>query len=203
MTKIGKGVYQGRSRSSCAPLSKAHVFPSANTWGFARKKPFLSQVGGFSFKEALLRENPELCTDVPNAIRQRFPWLELIWADGGYNAWQGEAAVAKLSVLRMEIVKRSDDVEGFVVLPHRWVVEHTFSWSGRNRRIAKDFENLAETLATFRYPHLHPAYPQAACQSGGRETRQITGARYARAPRRQTFKASGDQTILASIFEIR
>jgi hypothetical protein len=44
----------------------------------------------------------------------------LIWAYGGYNAWQSEAAVAKLSVLRMEIVKRSDDVEGFVVLPRRW-----------------------------------------------------------------------------------
>ena len=49
----------------------------------------------------------------------------------------------------MEIVKRSDDVKGFVVLPRRWVVERTFSWFGRNRRLAKDFENLAETLATF------------------------------------------------------
>ena len=41
------------------------------------------------------------------------------------------------------------DVKGFVVLPRRWVVERTFSWFGRNRRLAKDFENLAETLATF------------------------------------------------------
>jgi transposase len=49
----------------------------------------------------------------------------------------------------MEIVKRSDEVKGFVVLPRRWVVERTFSWFGRNRRLAKDFENLAETLATF------------------------------------------------------
>jgi putative transposase len=46
-------------------------------------------------------------------------------------------------------IKRSDDVKGFVVLPRRWVVERTFSWFGRNRRLAKDFENLAETLATF------------------------------------------------------
>ena len=49
----------------------------------------------------------------------------------------------------MEIVKRSDNMTGFVVLPRRWVVERTFSWFGRNRRLAKDFENLAETLATF------------------------------------------------------
>jgi len=49
----------------------------------------------------------------------------------------------------MEIVKRSDNMRGFVALPRRWVVERTFSWFGRNRRHAKDFENLAVTLATF------------------------------------------------------
>src|SRR5579862_4846338 len=68
---------------------------------------------------------------VLDKIHRRFPWLELVWADGGYNAWQVDAAVAK------------------VPLPRRWVVERTFSWLGRNRRLAKDFENLAETLATF------------------------------------------------------
>jgi transposase len=57
--------------------------------------------------------------------------------------------VAKVPLLRLEIVKRSDDTKGFVVLPRRWVVERTFSWFGRNRRLAKDFENLAETLAAF------------------------------------------------------
>ena len=82
-------------------------------------------------------------------IRRRFPWLELIWADGGYNAWQVDVAVAKGPRLRLEIVKRSDQIKGFVVVPRRWVVERTFSWFGRNRRLAKDFENLAETLAAF------------------------------------------------------
>ena len=82
-------------------------------------------------------------------IRRRFLWLELIWADDGYNAWQVDAAVAKVPRLRLEIVKRSDDIKGFVVLPRRWVVERTFSWFGRNRRLARYFENLAETLATF------------------------------------------------------
>ena len=52
-----------------------------------------------------------------------------------------------MPLLSMEIVKRSDDMKGFVVLPRRWLVERT-SWFGRNRRLAKDFENLAETLAT-------------------------------------------------------
>ncbi len=82
-------------------------------------------------------------------IRQRFNWLELVWADGGYNARQVERAVARLPGLRLQIVKRSDDTKGFVVLPRRWVVERTFSWFGRNRRLAKDYENLAETLAAF------------------------------------------------------
>ena len=84
---------------------------------------------------------------VLDKICRRLPWLEMIWADGGYNARQVAAAVTKVPVLRMEIVKRSD-VKGFVVLPRRWVVERIFSWLGRNRRLAKDFENLAETLAT-------------------------------------------------------
>ena len=57
--------------------------------------------------------------------------------------------MAKVPPLRLEIVKRSDDTKGFDVIPRRWVVERTFSWFGRNRRLAKDFENLAETLATF------------------------------------------------------
>src|SRR6516162_11138226 len=59
---------------------------------------------------------------VLDKICRRLPWLEMIWADGGYNARQVAAAVTKVPVLRMEIVKRSD-VKGFVVLPRRWVVE--------------------------------------------------------------------------------
>ena len=56
--------------------------------------------------------------------------------------------MAKVPLLSMEIVKRTDDMKASFVLPHCWVVERT-SWFGRNRRLAKDFENLAETLATF------------------------------------------------------
>ena len=57
--------------------------------------------------------------------------------------------MAKVPLLRMDIVMRSDEMKGFVVLPRRWVVERTFSWFGRNRRLAKDFENLAETMGAF------------------------------------------------------
>jgi transposase len=86
---------------------------------------------------------------VLDKVRRRFPWLDLVWADSAYNASQVRAAVAPHPGLRLEIVKRSDDVKGFAVLPRRWVVERTFSWFGRNRRLAKDFENLADTVAAF------------------------------------------------------
>ena len=79
-------------------------------------------------------------------IRNSFPWLELLWADSGYKAHQVDAAVATVPSLR---VKRSDDMKGFVLLPRRWVVERTFSWFGRNRRLAKDWENFAATLQAF------------------------------------------------------
>jgi putative transposase len=86
---------------------------------------------------------------VVDRIRRHFPWLELIWADAAYHARQVDSAVSKVPCLRLEIVNRAHDVKGFTVLPRRWVVERTFSWFGRNRRLAKDFENLAETLLAF------------------------------------------------------
>lgn len=58
-------------------------------------------------------------------------------------------AVGRQPSLRAGFVKRSDDMKGLVVLPRRWVVEGTFSWFGCNRRLAKDYENLGATLASF------------------------------------------------------
>jgi transposase len=104
---------------------------------------------------------------VLDKIRRRFPWLELIWADGGYNAWQVDAAVAKVPVLRMEIVKRSDDMKGFVVLPRRWVVERTFSWFGRNRPACQGFREPRRNPRHLRHPRIYPARPQAACTGVG------------------------------------
>jgi transposase len=82
-------------------------------------------------------------------IRRRFPWLECVFADTGYNAQQTFEAAAANHPLRLEIVKRNPNAVGFEVVKQRWVVERTFSWFGRNRRIAKDFENLAATLLAF------------------------------------------------------
>lgn len=78
-------------------------------------------------------------------LAARFPSIALVWADGGYantidNTMIGWAK-DKLGLL-LQIVKRSDDVKGFRVLPRRWVVERTFGWLVRNRRLARDYERL-------------------------------------------------------------
>jgi len=71
----------------------------------------------------------------------RFPRLTLIWADGGY-AGQLIAWTKRLANWTLEIVKRSDDVHTFQVLPKRWIVERTLGWLGRYRRLSKDYEEL-------------------------------------------------------------
>ena len=91
----------------------------------------------------------------------RFPWLECVFADTGYNAAADTRPQSPIPVLRLEIVTPSDDLKGFDVQPRRWVVERTFSWFGRNRRLAKDFENLAATLLAFVTLACHPVRHQA------------------------------------------
>jgi transposase len=72
-----------------------------------------------------------------------YPFLLKLYADGGYRGPLFRRAVKKiLKSVNVEIVKRSDQARGFVVLPKRWVVERTFAWLGRCRRLAKDWENL-------------------------------------------------------------
>jgi putative transposase len=77
-------------------------------------------------------------------LKGRFSRLKLIWADGGY-AGQLIDWTRKLGRWVLEIVKRSDDVAGFVVLPQRWIVERTFGWFKRYRRLSKDYEMLPES----------------------------------------------------------
>jgi putative transposase len=78
------------------------------------------------------------------------PRLLLIWADGGY-AGQLVAWVAAQCQWVWEIVKRRDDVQGFKVLPKRWIVERTLAWLSHCRRLSKDYERLAETSEALIY----------------------------------------------------
>ena len=82
------------------------------------------------------------------AARRLFPFVEVIFADGAYHGEATAAAVAGTGRWRLEIVRRGHGV-GFVPLPKRWIVERTFAWLGRCRRLAKDFENLAVNALAF------------------------------------------------------
>jgi transposase len=77
------------------------------------------------------------------ALRARFSSIELIWADAGYA---GRLVTWANTVLHLvvEIVKRSDDLAGFHVLPRRWVVERTLAWISKRRRCVRDYETLPE-----------------------------------------------------------
>lgn len=76
-------------------------------------------------------------------LRERFSTISLVWADGGYT---GRLVVWAKHVLRLAvtIVKRTDNTAGFVVLPRRWVVERTFGWLTRHRRLVRDYERRPE-----------------------------------------------------------
>jgi transposase len=80
--------------------------------------------------------------------RRLFPFIEVIFADGGYQGPTMAALVAKTGTWKLEIVKRTE-LHRFVVLPKRWVVERSFAWISRNRRLARDFERHARTGAAF------------------------------------------------------
>jgi putative transposase len=79
------------------------------------------------------------------AIRHRFPWLRHVFADGGYAGEKLRQALKRRGDWTVEIIKRSDTAKGFEVLPRRWVVERTFAWLGRSRRLAKDWERSLES----------------------------------------------------------
>ena len=76
--------------------------------------------------------------------------LRCLWADGGY-AGQLVQWVTRVSRCALEIVHRSNTTRGFIVLPRRWVVERTFGWLGRSRRLSRDYQRKAQVAEAFVY----------------------------------------------------
>ena len=103
--------------------------------------------------------------EVIQAACDKYETLRKLWADGGY-AGMCESAVLEATGCELEIVRRSDDVRrevwvaegeeppvaaGFKVVKWRWIIERTFGWLGRSRRLSKDYEqNPASSLAWIR-----------------------------------------------------
>ncbi len=79
--------------------------------------------------------------------RRDYPRLQIVWADGKYHNYDLYGWKARQRSLRwkLEIVNRPRDTKGFVLLPKRWVVERTFAWLGRSRRLSKDYERRIES----------------------------------------------------------
>ena len=72
--------------------------------------------------------------------------VELAYVDQGYTG-EESAEAAKASGIRLEVVKYPSAKKGFVLLPRRWVVERSFAWAARFRRLARDYERLPQTVA--------------------------------------------------------
>jgi len=88
-------------------------------------------------------------------IKNCFPRLQKIWADGGYAGTLVEW-VQRTCGWMLEIVKRSDVAKGFKLLPHRWIVERTFGWLNRSRRLSKNYERLSASSEAMVYLAMMP-----------------------------------------------
>jgi putative transposase len=86
-------------------------------------------------------------------LRHRLTRLRLIWADSAYTGLLATwlYGLRRRHRIRLEIIKRSDQAKGFVLLPKRWVVERTFGWFGKYRRLSKDYEYLAASSEAMIY----------------------------------------------------
>lgn len=78
------------------------------------------------------------------AAKGRFRRLARVWADGGYTGHLTDWTAQHLGLV-LDIVRRSDDLSGFQVLPRRWVVERSFAWLLRSRRLVRDYERRTDT----------------------------------------------------------
>lgn len=119
-----------------------------------RKRHIVTDTTGLLVGAAVHRadiQDRDGAPDVLRSIAKAFPWLRHVFADGGYAGDKLDSALKQVGTWTLEIVRRCDQAKGFVVLPRRWVVERTFAWLGRNRRLAKDFEASAATAKAWLY----------------------------------------------------
>ena len=89
----------------------------------------------------------ELAKSVQAVVDEK---VELAFVDQGYTGKDPAAAAAREGI-RLQVVKHHEAKHGFVLLPRRWVVERSFAWAARFRRLARDYERLASTMAGYHW----------------------------------------------------
>jgi len=89
----------------------------------------------------------ELAKSIQAVVEEK---VELAFVDQGYTGAEPAAAAAQEGI-QLEVVKHHEAKRGFVLLPRRWVVERSFAWAARFRRLARDYERLASTLAGYHW----------------------------------------------------
>ncbi len=123
-----------------------------------RKRPIITDTLGLLVGlvvHAADRQDRDGAPKLLRSIRHASPWLRHIFADGSYAGPKLKGVLEKIGCWTLEIVKRSDAALGFEVLPRRWVIERTFAWLGRCRRLAKDWETtLASAEAWLLIAHI-------------------------------------------------
>jgi putative transposase len=81
-------------------------------------------------------------------LKPLVPCLKKFWADGAYTGEELARWCEQTGEWELEVVERDREAEGFRILPKRWIVERTFSWLVRNRRLSKDYERRVQTSET-------------------------------------------------------
>lgn len=119
-----------------------------------RKRHIVTDTQGFVLAvqvHAANIQDPHGAVPLLGELRRRFPKLRHILADRIYRGRQLQQAVADCGPWTIEIIQRPPGVKGFQLLPRRWVVERSFAWLGRSRRLAKDFEATTASAAAWIY----------------------------------------------------
>ena len=94
-------------------------------------------------------QDPHGAVPLLRALRQSFPKLTHVFADRIYRGDQLRSAIPDCGPWKIENLERPPGVKGFQLLPRRWVVERSFAWLGRSRRLAKDFEAAIESATAW------------------------------------------------------
>lgn len=152
----------GRKRTPTAAIIDSQSAPTTEAGGArgfdagkrvkGRKRHIVTDTNGLLLAVHVHPANVQDCHGaVPllKQLRSRFPKLRHVFADRVYRGKQLLNALSNSGAWTIEIVERTAGVKGFQLLPRRWVVERTFAWCGRCRRLAKDFEGSAATEAAW------------------------------------------------------